>query len=290
MGRARPQCHPRRTGTARSRAPSERERTTRAGRGPCAHPHARRRRQQGHHDLLRPRTHPDRSQRTELFHLEPVEHRVAELPPLSDTRRSTRRASARRARPCTQSSTTSRPTAFASAALSTGRDILHVTGTTREIARAFDAPVETVRLSTGALDAHFTSNATLPSSLAHDVTAVAGLDSVVPESTNLDVDALERECGLGTDDVPRGGKLDGHDAQQHRRLHGATASGALWLQRSVGGGRHWRRADHRGVRARHLRRERRADVLQLLRARAIGHLRQRRRRTHQRGQRRQRAR
>ena len=42
--------------------------------------------------------------------------------------------------------------------LSAGRDILHVRGTTSEIARAFDAPVVTVRLSTGTLSAHFTSS------------------------------------------------------------------------------------------------------------------------------------
>jgi len=58
--------------------------------------------------------------------------------------------------------------------LSAGHDILRVTGTTTDIARAFDAPLETVRLSDGALDAHFTSSASLPHALAHDVTAVAG--------------------------------------------------------------------------------------------------------------------
>jgi subtilase family serine protease len=71
--------------------------------------------------------------------------------------------------------------------LSAGHDILHVTGTTTDIARAFDAPLETVRLSDGALDAHFTSSASLPHALASDVTAVAGLDTVTPLSTNLEV-------------------------------------------------------------------------------------------------------
>ena len=117
-------------------------------------------------------------------------------------------------------------------ALSTGRDILRVTGTTREIARAFDAPVETVRLSTGSLDAHFTSNATLPSSLAHDVTAVAGLDSVVPESTNLEMTHASANAVAAPSTCPAAGSstgttpnsVGGYTVQQQAALYGFSGA------------------------------------------------------------------
>ena len=70
-------------------------------------------------------------------------------------------------------------------ALSAGHNLLHVTGTTREISHAFSAGVETVRLSDGALDAHLTSSATLPRAIAGDVVGIAGLSTVQPESANV---------------------------------------------------------------------------------------------------------
>jgi subtilase family serine protease len=134
---------------------------------------------------------------------------------------------------------------FRIGALSAGRDILHVTGTTREIARAFDAPDETVRLSSGALDAHFTSSASLPSSLAHDVTAVAGLDSVVPESTNLEVSraststvATPTTCpaaGSSTGTTPN--SVGGYTVQQQAALYGfsgAWAAGDTGVGQTIG--------------------------------------------------------
>jgi subtilase family serine protease len=134
---------------------------------------------------------------------------------------------------------------FRIGALSKGRDILHVTGTTSEIARAFDAPVETVRLSTGALDAHFTSNATLPSSLAHDVTAVAGLDSVVPESTNLDTTHASAHAataptacsaaGSSTGTTPN--SVGGYTVQQQAALYGfsgAWSAGDTGVGQTIG--------------------------------------------------------
>jgi subtilase family serine protease len=134
---------------------------------------------------------------------------------------------------------------FRIGALSAGRDILHVTGTTSEIARAFDAPVETVRLSTGALDAHFTSDASLPSSLAHDVTAVAGLDSVVPESTNVMAShtsaktvATPTACpaaGSSTGTTPN--SVGGYTVQQQAALYGfsgAWAAGDTGVGQTVG--------------------------------------------------------
>jgi subtilase family serine protease len=130
-------------------------------------------------------------------------------------------------------------------ALSAGHNILHVTGTTSELARAFDAPVETVRLSDGSLDAHFTTDATLPTTLARDVTAVAGLDSVVPESTNLEMThASERAvtlpttcpaAGNSTGTIPN--SVGGYTVQQQAALYGfsgAWAAGDTGVGQTIG--------------------------------------------------------
>ena len=119
--------------------------------------------------------------------------------------------------------------------LSAGRDILHVRGTTSEIARAFDAPVVTVRLSTGTLSAHFTSNGTLPTSIAKDVTAIAGLDTVVPLSTSLEP-RPRSTVGHYAGHVPVGGLVDRHPAQQPGRLYRATAGRTLRTEHGVGQG------------------------------------------------------
>jgi subtilase family serine protease len=69
--------------------------------------------------------------------------------------------------------------------LSAGGVMVRVTGSSARIARAFGAPVETVRLSSGTLALHFVRTGTLPATIARDVTAVAGLDVVRPLSTGL---------------------------------------------------------------------------------------------------------
>ena len=114
--------------------------------------------------------------------------------------------------------------------LSAGRNLLHVTGTTRQIAAAFDAPVETVRLSDGALDAHFTNPASLPRALAQDVTAVAGLSSVEPLSTNTirgHVAASPSACAAaGSDSGTTPNSLGGYTVQQQAELYGLDAAWA----------------------------------------------------------------
>jgi subtilase family serine protease len=114
-------------------------------------------------------------------------------------------------------------------ALSAGRDIVRVTGSTTDIAHAFDASLETVRLSDGALDAHFTTSASLPHALAHDVTAVAGLDTTAPLSTNLevshDVDSVATTCpaaGSSTGTTPN--SVGGYTVQQQAALYGFSAA------------------------------------------------------------------
>jgi subtilase family serine protease len=117
------------------------------------------------------------------------------------------------------------------ASLSAGHDILRITGTTTDIARAFDAPLETVRTSDGALDAHFTSSASLPHALASDVSAVAGLDTVTPLSTNLELSrdvpsvATAGACpaaGSSTGTTPN--SVGGYTVQQQAALYGLSAA------------------------------------------------------------------
>jgi subtilase family serine protease len=127
-------------------------------------------------------------------------------------------------------------------ALSAGHDIVRVTGSTTEIAKAFDAPLETVRLSNGALDAHFTSSASLPHALANDVTAVAGLDTTAPLTTNLeishDVDSVATTCpaaGSSTGTTPN--SFGGYTVQQQAALYGFSAAwtaGATGVGQTIG--------------------------------------------------------
>jgi len=126
-------------------------------------------------------------------------------------------------------------------ALSTGRNVLRVTGTTREIAAAFDARVETLRLSDGVLDAHFTSAGSLPRALAKDVTAVAGLSSVAPLSTNIirrHAAASPSTCAAaGSDSGTTPNNLGGYTVLQQAALYGldtAWAAGNTGVGQTIG--------------------------------------------------------
>ena len=110
-------------------------------------------------------------------------------------------------------------------ALSKGHNILRVSGTTRAIARAFDAPVETIRRGNGTLAAHFTATASLPHSLASDVTAVAGLSSVSPEVTNVaapKVVAAPSTCPSAGSTSNAPNSVGGYNAQQEAQLYGLS--------------------------------------------------------------------
>jgi subtilase family serine protease len=120
--------------------------------------------------------------------------------------------------------------------LSAGRNVLHVTGTTTQIARAFDARVDTVRFRGGVLDAHFVSAGSLPQAIAKDVTAVAGLSSVAPESTNLTLShvAVAGTCpsaGSSTGTTPN--SVGGYTVQQQASLYGLSAE---WTAGNTGVG------------------------------------------------------
>jgi subtilase family serine protease len=115
-------------------------------------------------------------------------------------------------------------------ALSKGRNILHVRGTTTDIASAVDAHVQTVRQSDGTLVAHLTASATFPASLAKDVVSVAGLSSVQPETTSIaqpKVVATPTSCaaaGGSTGNTPN--SIGGYSVQQQGNLYGLTAAWA----------------------------------------------------------------
>lgn len=126
--------------------------------------------------------------------------------------------------------------------LSKGRNILRVTGTSTTIAHAFDAPVETIRLSDGSLHAHFTVAATLPESLAKDVTAVAGLSTIQPETTNLstpnastpNASTAPTSCSsAGSSAGTTPNSVGGYTVQQQAQLYGLSTA---WVAGDTGVG------------------------------------------------------
>ncbi len=115
--------------------------------------------------------------------------------------------------------------------LSAGRNVLRVAGTTTKIARAFDAPVETVRVAGGVLDAHFVSAASLPQAIAKDIAGVAGLSSVAPDTANATALAshgsVAQTCpsaGSSTGTTPN--SVGGYTVQQQAALYGLNAEWA----------------------------------------------------------------
>jgi subtilase family serine protease len=127
-------------------------------------------------------------------------------------------------------------------ALSRGRTILHVSGSTPDIARAFSASVETVRLRGGVLVAHLTSRATLPAAIARDVTALAGLSSVVTprpasmtrSSAHVAAPTTCASAGTSTGSFPNN---LGYTAQQQAQLYGfdtAWAKGDTGVGQTIG--------------------------------------------------------
>ena len=123
-------------------------------------------------------------------------------------------------------------------ALSAGRIVLHVSGSTTDISRVFAAPVVTLRRSDGVLVPELRANATLPATLAHDVTAVAGLSALDPASTSALVPhlgtsqpALCPSAGSSTTNVANA--LGGFTLQQQGALYGLSAP---WSSGHTGAG------------------------------------------------------
>ena len=123
--------------------------------------------------------------------------------------------------------------------LSKGRNILRASGTTSDIARAFDAKVVTVREGNGSLAAQLTTSATIPPALAHDVTAVAGLSAVQPATSITHATQASRvttasscaSAGFSSGTTPN--NLGGYTLQQQAQLYGLDAA---WAQGNTGVG------------------------------------------------------
>jgi len=122
-------------------------------------------------------------------------------------------------------------------ALSAGHDILRATGSTRELARALDAPIETVRLSDGALTPNLTSSASLPKEVAKYVVSVAGLSaSDQPQSQSLSAHAVTTpttcaSAGSSTGTTPN--SLGGYTVSQQAQLYGLSSA---WAAGDTGAG------------------------------------------------------
>ena len=118
-------------------------------------------------------------------------------------------------------------------ALSRGHIILPVSGSTTNIARAFAAPLITVRVR-GHLAAQFSRAATLPEPIARDVAAVAGLSTVVtPHALALRAHATSAtvaSCAAATDGAPASATtpnaLGGYTIQQQAQLYGLSTAWA----------------------------------------------------------------
>lgn len=117
-------------------------------------------------------------------------------------------------------------------ALSKGRVLLHVSGTTTNIAHAFDTPVETVRTSSG-LAAQFAAKATLPASIASDVVTVAGLSTVTaPTPASIVSHASAKVitpstcASAGSSGGSTPNSLGGYTLQQQGQLYGLSAAWA----------------------------------------------------------------
>lgn len=120
--------------------------------------------------------------------------------------------------------------------LTTGHTILEMSGRTSDIARAFATPVETVHLASGLVRAQFASAATLPASIAHDVTSIVGLSSVTSSSPRLVTSHASRPhatvataatCpGAQSSGTNIPNTLGGYSVQQQAQLYGLTTAWA----------------------------------------------------------------
>ncbi len=119
-------------------------------------------------------------------------------------------------------------------ALSRGHIILPISGSTTAIARAFSAPMVTVRIQ-GRLAAQFATPASLPAPIAHDVRAVAGLSTVVtPHALSLTSHAgatttpstCPNATGGAATTATTPNNLGGYTAQQQAHLYGLDTAWA----------------------------------------------------------------
>jgi len=162
-------------------------------------------------------------------------------------------------------------------ALSKGRLVLHVKGTTTEIARAFAASVETVRRSNGILSAQLATKARFrrrsPS------TSPALRDSLRWCSLRRTRFSPRQFTHRDRLDVSGRWRRDLDDAEHQRRLHAISVRPALRTRVVVGEQRDRHGPDDRRVRTERVRPGRPRDVPELLRTQPHDHARLGRRRT-----------
>jgi len=124
--------------------------------------------------------------------------------------------------------------------LSTSRLLLHVKGTTTQIARAFDARVVTVRRASGVLAAQLATKGSVPSPVAQHIAGVAGLSTVVQPSTNLVASHIGAKVTLPTTCPNDGGETGttpningGYTPFQFAQLYGFDSQ---WANNVTGAG------------------------------------------------------
>jgi subtilase family serine protease len=117
--------------------------------------------------------------------------------------------------------------------LSKGHVILHVAGSSANVARAFDTPLTVVRRRDGVLAAQFRAPATLPAIVAHDVAAVAGLSSVESVHAASVISHASSHAGAAACASASGGasatsttpnSLGGYTLLQQARMYGLDAA------------------------------------------------------------------
>ena len=125
-------------------------------------------------------------------------------------------------------------------ALSRGRLVLHLKGTTTDIANAFGAGVETVRRSNGVLAAQLATKGTVPSPIAQHIAGVAGLSSVVQPSPNTVLARASLRSAVATTCPDDGGEITttpnaigGYTPFQFAQLYGLTSQ---WANNVTGSG------------------------------------------------------
>ncbi len=126
--------------------------------------------------------------------------------------------------------------------LSKGRLVLRVQGQTSVVASTFHARLATIRRSDGTVVSQFTSPATLPASLAHDVVGIEGLSRTTPLSsflvrprgTTTGSSGYAGACskaGASSGTTPNNNQ--GYTVQQQGQVYGLTSS---WLNGDTGKG------------------------------------------------------
>ncbi len=124
--------------------------------------------------------------------------------------------------------------------VSASRLLLHVSGSTTKIANAFNAPVVTVRRSSGVLAAQLATKGAVPASVAKHIAGVAGLSSVIQPSSDAVPAHVSSHTALPTACSEDGGETSttpnansGYTPFQFAQLYGFASQ---WQNNVTGSG------------------------------------------------------